>query len=264
LIPRRQVSLDGVTTAFLDAGRGEPMVALHGVPTSSALFEPLLAHLSGHRLIAPDLLGQGDTKAPERGPIGYMEYKRHLDAFLATVPPKKFDLLAHDLGGMLGLEWAAEHPELVRSLIVLSTTVTWSFRVGVLIYAANLLFGRSFVRTVVPSTLKRHRTLAPSLLETWSAPWTRARILRGLDLFAPSHLRRLRSKLGRIQVPVLVIWGDEDNVFPPRSVEAVMRHLPQATLVTIPRCGHWSLLDAPDEVARHIVTFLNARTTTGP
>jgi haloalkane dehalogenase len=255
---RERVSVAGVATAYLDAGRGEAIVALHGVPTSSALFEPLLPHLADYRLIAPDLIGQGDTETPARGRLGYAAYEAHLDAFLASVPPPRFHLLVHDLGGLLGLAWAADHPDRVRSIVILSTTVTWSFRVGVLVYAANLLFGESLLRLLLPLTLKRDRTIPPALVAKWAAPWVRGRVWRGLDLFGPSHLERLRSKLTRIHAPITLIWGEEDDIFPPSSAHRIVEHLPQATLVTIPHCGHWPTLDAPDEVARHVLGFLKA------
>jgi len=110
MIARRSVVLEGITTCYLDAGSGEPLVALHGIPTSSALFEPLVPFLKGYRLIAPDLLGQGDTDVPGTGPLGYAAYARHLRTFLEAVPPPTFHLLVHDLGGILGLEWACDHP----------------------------------------------------------------------------------------------------------------------------------------------------------
>ena len=257
LIDRKQVSIAGVSTTFLDAGHGTTIVALHGIPTSSALFEPLLPHLHGYRLIAPDLIGHGGTGVPTGRPLDHAAYRAHLESFLAAVPPRDFCLLVHDLGGVLGLEWAADHPDRVQRLIVLSTTVTWSLRIEALLYA-NLLFGRPFVRRVMPAALRRDRQLAPLLAESWVAPWTRRRALDGLDLFARTHLDRLRSKLARLDVPALLIWGENDNVFPLSAARELAEQLPDATLVTIPRCGHWSALDAPEEVARHVLQFLDS------
>ena len=256
MINREQVSVDGVSTAFFDTGRGATIVALHGIPTSSALFEPLLPHLRDYRVIAPDLIGHGGTEAPADRPLNYSAYKAHLDAFLATAPPDEFCLLVHDLGGVLGLEWAAEHRERVHSLIVLSTTVAWSIRIEALLHA-NLLLGRSFVRWVMPAALERHQPLAPALLETWAAPWTRRRAFAGLDLFGRSRLSAVRSKLASLDVPALLLWGENDKVFPLSYARTIAAGLPQSTLVTIPRCGHWSALDAPEEVARQVVGFLN-------
>ena len=255
---RKRVQVAGVSTTFLDAGCGRAIVALHGIPTSSALFEPLLPHLAGYRLIAPDLIGQGGTETPVGARLDYAAYQEHLAAFLATVAPDEFDLIVHDLGGVLGLEWAADHPRRVRRIIVLSTGVTWSFRVGFLLHAANLLFGTALLRLGLPWTLKGHGKLEPSLVDTWVAPWTRRRLLRGLDLFAPAHLARLRAKLGHIQAPVLLIWGREDDVFPLSFARGIVERLPQSKLVIVPRCGHWSPLDAGEDVARYILEFLAA------
>jgi pimeloyl-ACP methyl ester carboxylesterase len=254
-IDRKQASVAGVSTTFLDVGSGSTIVALHGVPTSSVLYEPLIPGLSGYRLVAPDLLGQGDTETPITGPLSYAAYKNHLDAFLAAIPPGDFWLLVHDLGGILGLEWAADHPERVRGIVVLSTTVTWSLRVH-LIQAANLLCGRSILPFGMRWTLKSSRQIDQSTTRKWTQPWTRRRLVRGLDLFGATHLDRLRAKLGNIRAPVLLIWGVDDDIFPMWHANRITRRIPHATLVTVPRCGHWSTLDAPEQVASHMVDFM--------
>ncbi len=251
---RESESLNGISTSWLDTGRGEPVVALHGIPTSSALFEPLLPFLNDHRLIAPDLLGQGLTATPA-GPLDHAAYARHLDAFMQKVPPRSFHLLLHDLGGVLGLQWAVDNAERVRSLAILSTTITASFRVSFLIYAANLIFGREMLRRALPRTLKRGDTLDPSVIEMWAAPWTRRRLIRGRDHFARRHLRRLRSKLDHLTCPALLVWGEQDDIFPLAHARAIMKHLTRARLLTIRRCGHWSPLDAPEEVGKLIAEF---------
>jgi haloalkane dehalogenase len=249
-IAKRGVIVDGIPTGYLDVGSGEVLVALHGIPTSSALFEPLLPWLEHYRVIAPDLLGQGE--------LGFMAYSRHLEAFMDQIPPSAFHMLIHDFGGVLGLEWACDNQERVRSIVVLSTTVSWSFRVGMLVYAANLLLGDKLIRWAVGATLKGGNKLEASLVDSWARPWSRRRILRGLDHFSPRHLKRLRSKLRSIRVPVQVIWGEEDNVFGLTHALRIVKELPRSRLVTIPRCGHWAPVDAPEEVARHIVEFLGS------
>jgi len=254
MIARKKVVVDGISTCYLDTGIGQPLVALHGIPTSSALFEPLVPFMPDYRLIAPDLLGQGDTDTPEHGRLGFAAYSRHLEAFLDAIPPPVFHMLVHDLGGVLGLKWECDHPERLRSIVILSTTVSWSFRIGVLAYAANLLLGARLIRWAIGATLKGGNELDARVVESWARPWSRRRILRGLDHFSPRHLKRLRSKLRNLHVPVLLIWGEEDNVFGPAHAVRITRELPGAKLVSIPNCGHWSPADAPEEVARLINT----------
>ncbi len=258
LAQRKKIRLPSANTAYLDVGQGEAVVALHGIPTSSLLFAPLARRLSAFRLIAPDLLGQGLTETPPTGQLGHCAYAEHLREFMNAVPPERFHLMIHDLGGVLGLDWAADNIERVESLIVLSTTITKSLRVGVLLYAANLIFGRSLLRFGMTSTLKRPQKLEPALLNEWVRPWSRRRILRGMDHFAGRHLKRIRAKLDRIRVPVLVIWGEQDDIFPLRHASSIIKALAQSKLLTIGHCGHWSPLDAPDEIAQFVKESLGA------
>jgi pimeloyl-ACP methyl ester carboxylesterase len=246
--------VDGIQTSYLDVGDGEPIVALHGIPTSSALFAPLVPRLAGYRLIAPDLLGQGQTEVPPRGSLGFATYLKHLDAFLSDVPPARFHLLVHDFGGVLGMTWAMGNADRVKSIVVLSTTVTPSTRVA-LLGAANLLIGARGLRHLMPWTLVRSRVLSPELLQNWAGPWTRRRLLRGLDFFSPSRLQQLRERLAGFPRPVLLVWGTNDQVFPLSHAKVLQEMLPLATMVKIPRCGHWSTLDAPEEVAESVTTF---------
>jgi pimeloyl-ACP methyl ester carboxylesterase len=68
---RKSIQLNGSLTSYLDCGKGETIVALHGIPTSSLLFAPLAPFLDEYRLIAPDLLGQGRSESPPPGPLDY-------------------------------------------------------------------------------------------------------------------------------------------------------------------------------------------------
>lgn len=256
-LPRQHVDLNGLTTAYLDHGEGEPIVALHGIPTSSLLFAPLLPCLRDYRLIAPDLLGQGLTGVPPTGSLDYSAYADHLRSFLEAVTPPRFHLLVHDLGGVLGLDWATDHVERIASLTVLSTTLTGSVRIHSL-YMANSLFGRSVLRWGMSSTLTRPQQLDPALKEEWIRPWSRRRILRGSDHFARHHLRRIRAKLDRLRMPILIVWGEQDTIFPLRHASTIIQALPQAQLRVIPRCGHWSPLDASDELAKFMMEFFRA------
>ena len=251
---RKSIYLNGLATTYLDVGQSDTIVALHGIPTSSRLFVPLVPLLSPFRLIAPDLLGQGRTVTPSTCPLDYAAYTTHLRAFLEAVPPHQFHLLLHDLGGILGLEWAAEHIERVKTVTILSTTLTGSFRVGRALYMANLILGQRFLRWGMRFTLTRAQ-LEAALLEEWVKPWSRRRILRGTDHFAPHHLQRVRSQLQSIHVPVLVLWGKQDTIFPLRHASRIVQMFSHARLCTIERCGHWSPLDAPEEVVQCIMEF---------
>jgi haloalkane dehalogenase len=258
-LPRRFVNVAGVQTAYLDAGEGsDAVVALHGVPTSSELFEPLLPALAGFRLIAPDLVAQGQTAAPP-GLLGWSTYAHHLAAFLDAVAPHRFDLVVHDLGGLLGLDWAGRHPDRVRRLVVLSTTVTATFRWMALwtaMWGFELVAGAAGVRRAIVGLGKRPGAIPPDLAVRWSQPWTRGRVLRSLDLLAPWRLGAVAERLGSVRSPALLVWGERDEVFPPEYAAPIVAALPGAELRIVPGAGHWSMLDAPEVVGGHVASFL--------
>lgn len=123
---------------------------------------------------------------------------------------------------------------------------------------ANLILGPRFLRWGMRFTLRRTQ-LETALLEEWVKPWSRQRILRGTDHFAPHHLQRIRSRVQQLRVPVLIIWGNEDTIFPLAHASRIVQMLPHARLCPLERCGHWSPLDAPEEVAQCILEFYRAK-----
>jgi pimeloyl-ACP methyl ester carboxylesterase len=174
-----------------------------------------------------------------------------------TIPPEGVHLLIHDLRGIFGLDWAADHVDRLRSLTILSITISGSYRVGMLLYAANLIGGQRMLRWGMGYTLKPKTKLDEEWMVEWIRPWSR-RLLRGMDHFAGHHLQRIRSKLNRIHMPVSLIWGDQDDIFPLRHASRIKQVLPQARLHVIQSCGHWSHLDAPDEVAQIVEGFVSS------
>lgn len=264
--PRRFVHVGGVRTAYLDVGAGEPVVALHGIPTSSELFDPLLPALAGLRVIAPDLLGQGETAVPSRGRLGHAEYSAHLAAFLDVVAPPTFHLVVHDFGGVLGLEWAAAHPERLRTLVVLSTTASFTLRWAVLVKLRrmkNLLGGAPTILKRILDIPKQPDAIDAALAGRWARPWTRRRALRGRDHYARRHLRGVKQGLARINAPALILWGDRDEVFPRRYAKRIRKRLSNAELNVIEGGGHWLPLDAPWRAGEEIAEFIRrARTGT--
>ena len=126
---KRSASVLGRHVAYIEEGDGIPIVFLYGNPTSSYLWRQVLPHLKGFgRLIAPDLIGMGDSdKIPASEPDRYRfaSHARYLDAFLNSVTNSReaVVLVLHDWGGALGFDWASKHPERVRGIAYMETFV---------------------------------------------------------------------------------------------------------------------------------------------
>jgi haloalkane dehalogenase len=115
---KRTVDVDGVPMAVVEEGEGPPLVFLHGNPTSSYLWRNVIPHVADlGRVIAPDLLGMGDSgKLVGAGPGTYAfdVHRRHLDGVLDALDVRAdVTLVLHDWGSALGFDWARRHPDAV-------------------------------------------------------------------------------------------------------------------------------------------------------
>lgn len=125
---KHQVSLGDVRMAYVEAGRGDPIVFLHGNPTSSYLWRNVIPHVAplGRRL-APDLIGMGDSdKLTPSGADRYRfaEHRTYLDALLEQLGVgERVTLVLHDWGSVLGFDWARRHPSAVKGIAYMEAIV---------------------------------------------------------------------------------------------------------------------------------------------
>lgn len=124
------IEIDGVAMAYVEQGEGDPVLFLHGNPTSSYLWRNIMPHVAapGRRLIAPDLIGMGDSgKLPDSGPDRYtfVEHRKYLDRLLDHVlqPQEKVTLVVHDWGSALGFHWARRYPDRIRGIAFMEAIV---------------------------------------------------------------------------------------------------------------------------------------------
>ena len=118
----------GSEMAYVEVGEGDPIVLLHGNPTSSYLWRNVLPHLEPRgRCIAPDLIGMGDSdKLPNSGPGSYrfVEHRRYLDALLEPLDVhERVTFVIHDWGSALGFDWANRHREALNGIAFMEAIV---------------------------------------------------------------------------------------------------------------------------------------------
>jgi len=110
------VELLGSRMHYLDEGAGEPVLFLHGNPTSSYLWRNVIPHVTPvARAIVPDLIGMGRSDKPKIG-YRFADHARYLDAFIEALELERPTFVVHDWGSALGFHWARRHPERVRGL----------------------------------------------------------------------------------------------------------------------------------------------------
>jgi haloalkane dehalogenase len=126
--PKQRVEVLGLEMAYVDEGQGDPVVLLHGNPSSSYEWRNVIPYLTDlGRCIAPDLIGMGDSdKLPHSGPGAYrfVEHRAYLQAFLEAVGVRdRVTFVLHDWGSALGFDWAYRHPGAVRGIAYMEAFV---------------------------------------------------------------------------------------------------------------------------------------------
>jgi haloalkane dehalogenase len=124
----------GLEMAYVDEGQGDPIVFLHGNPTSSYIWRNILPHVQElGRIIALDLIGMGDShKLPDSSPSSYsfVEHRHYLDALLEALDVHKhITFVGHDWGAALAFDWARRHPDAVRGIVFMEAVaeqLSWS------------------------------------------------------------------------------------------------------------------------------------------
>jgi len=130
---KHRIQVDGRAMAYVERGTGDPIVLLHGNPTSSYLWRNVIPYLESlGRCIAPDLIGMGDSdKLTPSGPDRYrlVEHRAYLDGLLAAVGvEQRVTLVVHDWGSALGFDWANRHREAIKGIAYMEAIVrpmTW-------------------------------------------------------------------------------------------------------------------------------------------
>ena len=128
--PRQRVTAGGIELSYVDTGNGDPIVFLHGNPTSSYLWRNIIPHLtSAGRCLAPDLMGMGESGSSPNDSYRFADHSAVLDQWFDAVGlTSNVTLVIHDWGSALGFHWAKRHPERIKGIVYMEAIVrpvTW-------------------------------------------------------------------------------------------------------------------------------------------
>ena len=254
------IEVDGFEVGVATAGRGAPLVLLHGFGVESMLYAQTLARLTrlGFRVVAIDVPGHGRSDGV--GPLPVLsDYVRRIDGALRVLRARHIGpaiIVGHSLGGRLALELAAADPSRVLGLVLLApiTGAPWDRLQGVLRWSPPALAGYGAlaaidVATTVPlrsdcaQSLKLSRRIVPPvrsmLLRPWNAGATLSAVLR-----APASTDALEV-VRSAHVPAVVVHGERDRLVSVAAARSTARRL-DASFVRIARVGHSWMIRDPD------------------
>ena len=280
---KKKASVLGYQMAYVDEGAGDPIVLLHGNPTSSYLWRNIIPHLSGlGRCVAPDLIGMGDSdKLKTSGPGSYtfIEHRQYLDALLEEIGVvENITLVVHDWGSALGFDWAYRHPDQVKGIVYMEAIVLhydWSdwpddarkifqsFRSPAgeqMVLEKNI-----FVERVLPGSVIRKLTDAE--MEVYRRPflnpgedrrptltWPRQIPIEGQPADVVEIVTAYGAWLAQSDIPKLFINAEPGAILRGKARE-FCRTWPNQQEVTV-KGSHFIQEDSPDEIGRAIAAFI--------
>ena len=272
----RTVFAGGLPVSILEAGRGDPVLLLHGLGATKASFLPtVMALAKDHRVIVPDLLGHGDTAKP-LARYDAPTFARFVLQLMDSLDIDRADLIGNSMGGRISLEVAMTTPDRVRSVSLLCPAVAFLKRRGFVPFVRVLrpelgivphrLPHRMVVRSIrtmfsQPNRLPMswYEAGADEFLRVFRTPRGRAALyasMRNIYLDEPGGESGFWMRLERLDKPSLFVWGDRDRLVPAAFDRHVRRTLPSAASHVFRDCGHVPQFEHPDQTHALIRSFL--------
>ena len=277
--PRSRVAALDTELAYVESGAGEPIVFLHGNPTSSYLWRNVIPHVQGlGRCLAPDLVGMGDSGRAPGGSYRFVDHARYLDAWFDALALRNVSLVVHDWGSALGFHWARRHPERVRAVAYMESIVrpvTWQEWPEVARKVFQGMRGPSgeemvlqknvFVERILPASVIRGLTAEE--MARYRAPyrepgesrrptltWPREIPVDGEPADVVRIVEAYGEWLAKSPLPKLFVNADPGSILVGAQRE-FCRRWPNQQEVTV-RGTHFVQEDSPDEIGRALAAFV--------
>jgi haloalkane dehalogenase len=278
---RQRIPVLDTDMVYVDTGTGDPIVFLHGNPTSSYLWRNIIPHLEGRgRCLAPDLVGMGDSGKAPRHSYRFVEHARYLDAwFEALGLQRNVTLVVHDWGSALGFYWARRHSERVKAIAYMEALVRpvtwqdWPEQARAIFQALRSSAGEQmvlekniFVERILPASVIRR--LSDEEMAVYRRPyrqpgesrrplltWPREIPIEGEPADVAQIVGGYAQWLSTNDVPKLFINADPGSILTGAQRE-FCRTWPHQEEVTV-KGSHFVQEDSPHEIGQAIASFLD-------
>jgi pimeloyl-ACP methyl ester carboxylesterase len=273
-----QIELHGHRAIYRTAGEGSPVVLIHGMVNSSRHWEQVALSLADeHLVIAPDLIGHGDSATP-RGDYSMGAHAAFIRDVLAVLGVERATIVGHSLGGGVAMQFFYQFPQYVERLVLISSgglgrEVSPLLRTAAMPGVSGLLALGSNPRMLGAISRAGDR-LRESGAQTGVYMQAIARALRPLERRGArgAFLHTLRSVIDvrgqRVSatdrlyllegMPTLIVWGERDRTIPLAHGRMTHEAVPHSRFVTLPRAAHFPHLEDPEGLAAALRGFIDA------
>lgn len=264
---------------YIDEGKGDPILFLHGNPTSSYLWRNIIPYLTPHaRCIAPDLIGMGKSDKPDLG-YRFFDHYAYLSEFIDGLGLDNITLVIHDWGSGLGFHYAAEHPEKIKGISFMEAIfrpVAWKdfppgykngFKLMRTPYVGWLMIsaGNFFLDRIMPGAIVRK--LSPQEMAHYKAPYPNASSRKPVRVWPqeipiegkPADVHAAVSKynkwLQETQLPKLLFYANPGGLITARGVKWIVEHFPNTESVNIGKGLHYIQEDNPQMIGEKLAEW---------
>lgn len=273
------VEVNGSKMHYVDVGEGDPILFLHGQPTSSYLWRNVIPHLQASgRCIAPDLIGMGKSDKPK---IDYKfeDHYDYLEKFIDQLGLKNITLVVHDWGSGLGFHYAKNHPENIKGIAfmeALMKNMTWDdfpkeYRVMFKLIRAPFLgwvmlsVMNVFLKKMVPDSMIRK--LSPEEFEHYLEPfptigsrkpvrvWPQELPISGKPARVHKIIEEYIKWLEKTEIPKLCLYAHPGAIIKEKEVEYIRDNFPNTKMVSIGKGIHFLQEDNPHRIGEEIAKW---------
>jgi len=236
---------------YVEEGKGEPLVLLHGLFGALSNFKDLVDHFKEtHRVIIP-LLPLYDLTLLETSVSGL---SRFVQKFIEHQKLSNIHLLGNSLGGHIGLVYTLKHPELVRGITLNGSSGLFENGMGETYPKRG---DYNYVEKKTALTFYDPKVATKELVdEVFSIINNRLKALKIIALARSAIRHNLGDELQEIKIPACLIWGKNDTITPPMVAEEFHRLLHNSELHWIDKCGHAPMMEVPREFNTLLAAFL--------
>ena len=266
------IDLDGARLYYYAAGTrgvGEPVVFIHGFPTSGHLWNDVIPLMpQGHRLVVLDLLGYGRSDPPSDRPLTLRAHAERVVALMDALGIQQACVVGHDLGGGVAQAMAVHAPARVTRLALIDSVAFTGWATRDVRFARTVLrltakVPPRWVLAVLRADLERgyeDSTRAVHSIDRFIRPFAteegRNAFMQHLRALDAGETRALAERLGEISIPTAVIWGANDSFLPVKLGRRLAAAIPNASLTIVPGARHFLPEDAPRPLTDAIAALL--------